>query len=106
MMIEYCGFKDIFIGLYKDDDDDGRYYIIYGKTNNVTIKTEEESQNINFLPSGRLNYCFSKNKKMSIEIPFINNNNNNNDNRLCTIINIYNKSEYYTIVEILKRLLI
>lgn len=98
MMIEYCGFKDIFIGLYKDDD--GQYYIVYGNTKNVTIKTEEEDENIKFSPFG-LDYRFSKNKEMSIEIPFISNN-----NKLCTIINIYNKSEYYTIVEILKRLLI
>ena len=77
-LIEYRGFKTIFIGLCKGKDD---YYIIYGKTAMPSLSVEENTQDVYFHFSKV--YSFTSSKDVMIQIPFI-----NNKNSCATVINI------------------
>ena len=94
-LIEYQGFKNIFVGLYKGKE---YYYMIYGKTGTARMNTEEETEDVYFkyAPVGN----FLKSRTIAIEIPFV-----ANDKTCCTVINLQNKAEYHTIVKILKDLI-
>lgn len=94
-LIEYRGFKNIFIGLCKGKDD---YYIIYGKTGTPSLSIEEYKQDVYFNFS---KVCsFTSSKDAMIQFPFI-----NNKNSCVTIINIKDRSTYDTLVKALEELL-
>lgn len=94
-LIEYRGFKNIFIGLCKGKDD---YYIIYGKTAMPSLSVEENTQDVYFHFSKV--YSFTSSKDVMIQIPFI-----NNKNSCATVINIKDRSAYDTLVKALEELL-
>lgn len=94
-LIEYRGFKNIFIGLYKEKND---YYIIYGKTTMPSLSVEEYTQDVYFHFSKV--YSFTSSKDVMIQIPFI-----NNKNSYVTVINIKDRSAYDTLVKALEELL-
>lgn len=94
-LIEYRGFKNIFIGLCKGKDD---YYIIYGKTDTPSLSIEEYNQDVYFNFS---KVCsFTSFKEAMIQIPFI-----SNKNSCVTVINIKDRSAYDTLVKALEELL-
>lgn len=94
-LIEYRGFKNIFIGLCKGKDD---YYIIYGKTGTPSLSVEENTQDVYF-HFAKI-YSFTSSKDTMIQIPFI-----NNKNSCATVINIKDRSAYDTLVKALEELL-
>lgn len=91
-LIEYRGFKNIFIGLCKGKDD---YCIIYGKTSPLSLSIEENEQDVYFHCSKV--YSFPSSKDVMIQIPFI-----NNKNSYVTVINIKDRSAYDTLVKALE----
>lgn len=94
-LIEYRGFKNIFIGLCKGKDD---YYIIYGKTGTPSLSIEEYKQDAYFKFS---KVCsFTSSKDAMIQIPFI-----NNKNSYVTVISIKDRSIYDALVKALEELL-
>ena len=97
-LIEYRGFKNIFIGLAKYNKD--QYCIIYGKTGTPNINFTEENVDITGLYKNKI-LTFCKERNLDVNIPFILNNHNN----LYNIQLISNKNEYYTILSILENLL-
>ena len=95
-IIEYRGFKNIFIGLCQQHD---KYYIMYGKTENPSlIISEENSEVLGLNGTKLLDFCTSKN--INLYIPFC-----SKKNKYYTLIEISNKNEYYNIVTILEDLL-
>lgn len=96
-LIEYRGFKNIFIGLAKYDKE--QYCIIYGKTEDPIISISEDNQNvIGGYNEKLINFC--KEKFLDINISFI-----PNHGTLSNIQVISNKNEYYTILSVLETLL-
>lgn len=96
-IIEYRGFKNIFIGLCQQHD---KYYIMYGKTENPNlIISEENSEALGFNGTKLLDFCKSKN--INLYIPFC----SNKKNSIYTLIKISDKNEYYNIIAILEDLL-
>ena len=94
-LIEYRGFKNIFVGLYKGKED---YYIIYGKTATPSLSVEENTQDVYF-HFAKI-YSFTSSKDAMIQIPFI-----SNKNSCATVINIKDRSTYDTLVKALEELL-
>lgn len=97
-LIEYRGFKNIFIGLAKYNKD--QYCIIYGKTENPIINLSEENIEITGGYHNKKLIDFCKEKHLDINILFI-----PNHGTLSNIQLISNKNEYYTILSILENLL-
>lgn len=98
-LIEYRGFKDIFIGLYKEKDKDEKgYYIIYGKTGLPSLSIEENRQDVYFNFSEIDSFVSSKN--VVLQVPFI-----DNKNSYFFIIYIKDRSAYDTLVKALEELL-
>lgn len=96
-LIEYRGFKNIFIGLAKYDKD--QYCIIYGKTKDPIISLSEDNIEVTGRYNEKLiNFC--KEKYLDMNISFI-----PNHGTLSNIQLISNKIEYYTILSILENLL-
>ena len=96
-LIEYRGFKNIFIGLAKYDKD--QYCIIYGKTEDPIISLSEDNIEVTGRYNEKLiNFC--KEKYLDMNISFI-----PNHGTLSNIQLISNKNEYYTILSILENLL-
>ena len=95
-IIEYRGFKNIFIGLCQQHD---KYYIMYGRTENPNlIISEENSEALGFNGTKLLDFCINKN--INLYIPFC-----SKKNKYYTLIEISNKNEYYNIITILEDLL-
>jgi len=94
--IEFRGFKNIFIGLAKDEK---LYYLVYGKIGATKINYSEESINIVDGKNKILNFC--KDKQLNIEIPFI----PTKHGALTNIQQISDKNEYYTVLSVLETLL-
>lgn len=98
-LIEYRGFKDIFIGLYKEKDKDEKgYYIIYGKTGLPSLSLEENNQRVYFKFSEIASFVSSKN--VVLQVPFI-----DNKNSYFSIVYIKDRSTYDTLVTVLEALL-
>lgn len=96
-LIEYRGFKNIFIGLAKYNKD--QYCIIYGKTEDPIISLSEDNIEVTGRYNEKLiNFC--KEKYLDMNISFI-----PNHGTLSNIQLISNKIEYYTILSILENLL-
>lgn len=96
-LIEYHGFKNIFIGLAKYNKD--QYCIIYGKTEDPIISLSEDNVEVTGGYNEKLiNFC--KEKYLDMNISFI-----PNHGTLSNIQLISNKIEYYTILSILENLL-
>ena len=96
-LIEYRGFKNLFIGLAKYNKD--QYCIIYGKTEDPIISLSEDNIEVTGRYNEKLiNFC--KEKSLDINIPFI-----PNHGALSNIQIISNKNEYYTILSVLETLL-
>lgn len=96
-LIEYRGFKNIFIGLAKYNKD--QYCIIYGKTEDPIISLSEDNIEITGGYNEKLiNFC--KEKYLDMNISFI-----PNHGTLSNMQLISNKNEYYTILSILENLL-
>lgn len=71
-LIKYHGFKNIFIGLYKDKDKDKKgYYIIYGKTDLPSLSVEEDTQDV-YSKFSKI-YSFVSSKNVILRVPFIDN---------------------------------
>lgn len=99
-LIEYRGFKNIFIGLYKGKE---QYYIIYGATGKPSICLQEDTIDAYGHSGGWINtklFTFSANKELSVIIPFINKN-----DALTHVIAINKPEEYNQIVTILEDIL-
>lgn len=86
-LLESKFFKDWCVFLAEQDS---RYFILYGKIGQIEIesRTDYDSR------------ILSHESTAFVKIPFI-----NKDNKLYTLLNIYNKEEYHTIVEILEDIL-
>lgn len=86
-LLENKFFKDwcIFLG-----EQDNRYFILYGKIGQIEIETRTDYDS----------RTFSNESTAFIKIPFV-----NKDNKLYTLLNIYNKEEYHAIVSILEDIL-
>lgn len=97
-LIEYRGFKNIFIGLAKNDED--QYCLIYGKTGTPNINFTEASVDITGPYENKI-LTFCKERNLDVNIPFIPNDHNN----LYNVQLISNKNEYYIILSILETLL-
>lgn len=98
-LIEYRGFKNIFIGLYKEKDKDKKgYYIIYGKTGLPSLSIEENTQNVYFNFSKIDSFVSSKN--VILQVPFI-----DNKNSYFSVIYIEDRSIYDTLIKVLEALL-
>ena len=96
-LIEYRGFKNIFIGLAKYNKN--QYCIIYGKTEDPIISLSKDSIEVTGGYNEKLiNFC--KEKYLDMNISFI-----PNHGTLSNIQLISNKIEYYTILSILENLL-
>ena len=96
-LIEYRGFKNIFIGLAKNDKN--QYCIIYGKTKDPIISLSEGNIEVTGGYNQKLiNFCIEKSLDMNIS--FI-----SNHGTLYNIQTISDKNEYYTILSILENLL-
>ena len=95
-IIEYRGFKDIFIALGKEKN---QYYIIYGHTGKLNIKCETEYEDI-YLHK-YLDLKFMTRKTAEINIPFLCKDNNS----LFTCMTIQNKKSYNEIVNVMETLL-
>ena len=96
-LIEYRGFKNIFIGLAKYNKD--QYCIIYGKTEDPVISLSEDNIEVtNGYNEKLINFC--KEKYLDMNISFI-----PNHGTLSNIQIISNKNEYYTILSVLETLL-
>lgn len=94
-LIEYRGFKDIFIGLCKGKDD---YYIIYGKTDTPSLSIEENKQDVYFDFSKK--FSFTSSKDVILQIPFI-----NKENSYVNVINTKDRSIFDSLVKVLEALL-
>lgn len=94
-LIEYRGFKNVFVGLAQEDNN---YFIIYGRTTSPTISFTEETKTITYdsIPIGTIPI----NNQCTIDITFITNN-----NTLINIQAIKDKTIYYTLVNILEKML-
>lgn len=98
-LIEYRGFKDIFISLYKEKDKDKEgYHVLYGKTGSPSLSLEENNQRVYFNFSEIDSFVSSKN--VVLQVPFI-----DNKNSYFSIIYIKDRSTYDTLVKILEALL-
>lgn len=95
-LIEYRGFKNIFIGLL--DDQDNKYYIIFGKTGTPNLTIEEQYNNISW--HWTTLYKYLENKTCNLNIPFISMKNNS----LVNIIPIENKKEYENLIFMLEKI--
>lgn len=92
-LIEYHGFKGIFIGLYKGKNE---YYIVYGKTLPAKLNYYEDCKNVygGFANAEVSNIALGK--EININIPFVGK---------TTFCSIENRSEYNTLVDVLENLL-
>lgn len=98
-LIEYRGFKDIFIGLYKEKDKDKEgYYVLYGKTGSPSLSLEENTKNVYF-DFSKIN-SFVSSKNVILQVPFI-----ENKNSYFSIMYIKDRSTYDTLVKFLEALL-
>ena len=97
-LIEYRGFKNIFIGLAKYDKD--QYCIIYGKTKDPIISLSEGNIEVTGGWHNEKLINFRTEKSLDINISFI-----SNHGTLYNIQTISDKNEYYTILSILENLL-
>ena len=98
-LIEYRGFKNIFIGLYEEKDKDKKgYYVIYGKTDSPSLSLEENTENVYFNFSKIDSFVSSKN--VILQVPFIDNNNS-----YFSVMYIKDRSVYDTLVKVLEVLL-
>ena len=96
-ILEYRGFKNIFIGLVKWKD---KYCIVYGKTGPAQISSSDEKIDVfGGITNSKL-LSFNIDTMTQVEIPFVPNRKN-----LYTFISISNRTEYYNIVSMLEDLL-
>ena len=96
--IEFRGFKNIFIGLAKYNDE--QYCLVYGKIGTAKINHSEENVDILGAHNEKiLNFC--RNKQLTIDIPFI----PTRHGALTNIQLISDKNEYYTVLSVLETLL-
>lgn len=96
-LLEYRGFKNIFIGLYKGKE---QYYIIYGTTGKPSIDLVNDNIKIHGGWIDKELFTFNYDQNLTIMIPFV-----NKDNAISHVISINNPSEYKRIVSILEALL-
>lgn len=95
--IEFRGFKNIFIGLAKYNE---QYCLVYGKIGKAKINQSEENVDVFGAYNEKiLNFC--KNKQLTIDIPFI----PTEHGALTNIQLISDKNEYYTVLSVLETLL-
>lgn len=97
--IEYRGFKNIFLGLIKDEDKG--YFVLYGKTKNINVNFENDLDRLFFETMHTSKYIVDyKERRAHIEIPFL----PDNKGTLFNLIAIPNKETYSSIVNILEAL--
>ena len=96
-LLEYHGFKNIFIGLYKGKE---QYYIIYGTTGKPSIDLINDNMKVHGGWNNERLFTFNYNQNLTITIPFV-----NKHNAISHVISINNPSEYKRIVSILETLL-
>lgn len=96
-IIEYRGFKDIFLGLVKDEDKG--YCILYGKTANINVNFENNIDKLFFETTQASKYIIDyKEHRANVTIPFW----PDNKGTLFSLIAIPNKETYSSITNILE----
>ena len=96
-IIEYRGFKDIFLGLINDEDKG--YFILYGKTGQINVNFENNIDKLFFETMDTSKYITEyKERRANIEIPFW----PDNKGTLFNLIAIPNKETYSSIINILE----
>ena len=97
--IEYRGFKNVFFGLVRDETKE--YFILYGKTKNISLNFENNIDKLLFETGHMTKYITNyKECHAEINIPFC-----NNENMLFKLIKIFNKEVYTTLVEVMEQML-
>ena len=90
-LLEGKFFKDWCIFLAEQDN---RYFVLYGKIGQIEIKAQVDYNEESLKET--IYSCFPT-RTAYINIPFV-----DKDDKLYTLLNIHNKEEYHTIVEILE----
>ena len=95
--IEYRGFKNIFLGLIKDED--RGYFLIYGKTSQINVNFENNIDKLFFETIHTSKYIADyKERRANVVIPFL----PDNKGTLFSLIAIPNKETYSSIISILE----
>ena len=99
-VIEYRGFKNVFLGLVKDEDKG--YFILYGKTKNINVNFENNIDKLFFETMQASKYIIDyKERHANIEISFW----PDNEGTLFNLVAIPNEETYSSTVKILEDIL-
>lgn len=96
-LIEYHGFRDIFIGLYKGKE---QYYLIYGTTGKPSMNLVNDNMEVHGGWANPKLFTFNCNQELAITIPFVNKN-----GALSHVVSINGPAEYKRIVDVLETIL-